>query len=145
MTELKTDFKASKLSKQEAKFLKSDNASTTTASADNSNSTDIINSLVKFDRQKNAIASCTVLPGHLINFDSAKTEALLNPVYPPDASLLISSDLWLKKFGLKTNKLTFENILSMIGFKQPQGKQFLFVCLFLIDSPVFFLLIKLKQ
>ena len=52
MTELKTDFKASKLSKQEAKFLKSDNASATTTAADNSNSTDIINSLVKFDRQK---------------------------------------------------------------------------------------------
>jgi len=136
MTELRTDFKVSSLSKKEAKFLKSENVTDT-------NSTDIINSLVKFDRQKNAIPSCTVLPGHLINFDSAKTEALLNPVYPPDATLLISSDLWLKKFGLRTNKLTFENILSMIGFKQPQGKinclfffDYLFVCLFLSYLPV---------
>ena len=116
MNELKSDFNKTKHAQQDSKFLKSDNS---ISSAD-SNASDIIKSLVRFDRQKNAVPTCTVLPGHLVNFDSQKTEALLNPVYPPSATSLIPSDAWIKKFGLKSNKLTFENILSMIGFKQPQ-------------------------
>ena len=123
MNELKADFRSNgKHAQHDSKLLKSDLNSNAGSSGSNSadNASDIIKSLVRFDRQKNAVPTCQVLPGHLVNFDSQKTEALLNPVYPPDATLLIPSDAWIKKFGLKSNKLTFENILSMIGFKQPQ-------------------------
>jgi hypothetical protein len=82
----------------------------------------LINSLVKYEKPKAQNPPCTVVPGQLVNFDSHKTEVKVTPSFPLPCVELIDSDAWIKKYGLKTNKLMFENILSLIGFKQPQGK-----------------------
>lgn len=75
------------------------------------------------------IASCSVIPGNVINFDTnlsvyAQKNNNLITNYPTNCSELTDSDTWLKKYGLKSNKLTFHHILSMIGFKQTQGTHF---------------------
>ena len=72
------------------------------------------------------IASCSVMAGNVINFDSnlsvyAQKNTNLITNYPTNCSELTDSDSWLRKYGLKANKLTFQHILSMIGFKQTQG------------------------
>lgn len=81
-------------------------------------------SLVKYEPfnsfQKPSDA-CRIIPGLVVNFDSEKKNNLLTPNYPVTCTELIDSTEWIKKYGLRTNKLLFENILSMIGFKHAQG------------------------
>jgi hypothetical protein len=77
------------------------------------------------------IASCSVIQGSLINFDTnlsvyAQKNSKLITNYPTKCSELVDSETWLKNYGLKTNKLNFQNILSMIGFKQTQGKKIIY-------------------
>ena len=80
-------------------------------------------SLVKFD----SLPPCVNLPGESVNYDAqSKLETMLNPKYPAMCTEMIDSDEWIKKYGLKTNKLTFEDILSMIGFRQSKGSFFVF-------------------
>ena len=83
------------------------------------------NELVKYDHNKElslASAPCKILKGDLVNFDAHKKEFSPNTQFPAVCIELIDSDQWIKRYGLKTNKLTFENILSMIGFKKHQGR-----------------------
>lgn len=69
-------------------------------------------------------SSCSILSGNVINFDAIKKGAFLEPDYPPPCLELIDSDEWLKRYGLQKNKLTLENVLSMIGFKQSTSRKF---------------------
>jgi hypothetical protein len=76
-------------------------------------------SLIKYDPE---VLSCKIISGSSINYDAHQNiDAIANPNYPLSCLELCDSDNWIKKYGLKTNKLTFENILSTIGFKQTQG------------------------
>lgn len=63
---------------------------------------------------------CTSIDGNLINFDAQSTGFEINTHFPSVCVERIESDKWIKKYGLKSNKLTFEAILSMIGFKKQQ-------------------------
>jgi hypothetical protein len=86
------------------------------------NGQDLSKSLVKYEKNNQEISSCTVIPGNSINYDAHQNiDVILNPNYPLSCLELCDSDNWIKKYGLKTNKLTFENILATIGFKQTQG------------------------
>lgn len=63
-------------------------------------------------------ASCSILPGKLINFDAVNKSSS----YQPQCVELVDSKEWLRRYGLKTNKLNLESILGLIGFKQSKGK-----------------------
>lgn len=100
------------------------------------------NSLVKYDHKNmltQAASPCDILKGNLVNFDAQKKNSLLNPTFPPVCVELIDSEEWIKRYGLRTNKLTFENILSMIGFKKHQGAFLFLDFCFLFILKVFFL------
>lgn len=76
----------------------------------------------------------SLIEGTSVNFDaldkhSNATRTLLSPHYPMSCIEMIDSERWLRKYGLKANKLTYEHILNLIGFKQPQG--FVLFCFFL--------------
>lgn len=92
-------------------------------------------SILEYVRQR-MIDPCKVVPGQPINYDAEKLSAYLNPVYPGSCTELINSTEWLNKYGLRINRLTFENILKMIGFKQNIGS-FLFRNLFMKRIIVF--------
>ena len=83
-----------------------------------------------------------LIPGTSINFDALQkvenksTKELLSPHYPNNCIEMIDSERWIKKYGLKANKLTYEHILNLIGFKQPQG----FTNYFIIYTSNFFML-----
>ena len=75
--------------------------------------------LVKHDQQA---SPCSLLSGNEIyfdNYDSNKNQ--LNKSYQPMCTELVDTDTWIKRYGLKSNKLTYQAILSMIGFKQMQN------------------------
>lgn len=77
----------------------------------------------KYDHSKALVvasAPCSIMDGNLINFDAQKVEFEINTQFPAVCVERIESDKWIKKYGLKSNKLTFEAILSMIGFKKQQ-------------------------
>lgn len=89
------------------------------------------------EKQLDRIPPCDVIPGNLINFDSslsvyAQKNSKLITNYPTNCSELCDSDTWLKKYGLRANKLTFQHILSMIGFKQMQGNRSIPKCWIII-------------
>lgn len=91
-----------------------------------SSSTTINESYSTSFRKSDRIAPCSIIPGNIVNFDTslsvyAEKNSKLVTNYPTNCAELIDSDIWLKKYGLKANKLTFQHILSMIGFKQMQG------------------------
>lgn len=89
---------------------------------DNNNGQDTSKSLAKYESSNLQISSCKIVPGSSINYDAHQNiDVILNPNYPLSCLELCDSDNWIKKYGLKTNKLTFENILATIGFKQTQG------------------------
>lgn len=67
-----------------------------------------------------ASAPCTLIDGNLINFDAHNFVFEVNTHFPSVCAERIESDKWIQKYGLKSNKLTFEAILSMIGFKKQQ-------------------------
>jgi hypothetical protein len=90
--------------------------------------------ILEYVRQR-MIDPCKIVPGQPINYDAEKLSAYLNPVYPGSCTELINSSEWLNKYGLRANRLTFENILKMIGFKQniglfPYQSQFIYGYLF---------------
>ena len=69
---------------------------------------------------------CSLLPGYTIHFDNHKFDnheaarkhgKLSSFKYDEQ----VDSFTWLKKYGLKANKLTYPQILGMTGFKQTQG------------------------
>lgn len=62
-------------------------------------------------------APCSIQPGTTINFDAIKKGA----AYPPACLELIPSTEWLRRYGLKSNRLNVESILGSIGFKKSQG------------------------
>jgi hypothetical protein len=65
--------------------------------------------------------SSAVLPGALINYDSKQyVPNQPRSEIPAVCCELIDSDDWIKKYGLATNRLRFQDILSMIGFKKAQ-------------------------
>jgi hypothetical protein len=92
--------------------------------------------------------SCSILPGKLVNFDALSSKSIINnkisqisskscsssmkknqnyldlDKLPAFCFEMIDSNQWIKKYGLRTNKLTFNDILSMLGFKKSQGKHF---------------------
>lgn len=86
-----------------------------------------LSSLVSYDSSKvidKEPKLCSLIPGELINFDVNKkpSDSVVSQAKtPPVCTELIDSSEWIKKYGLKQNKLTFQDILSMIGFKQSQG------------------------
>ncbi len=83
---------------------------------------DLSRSLVKYEKKDTLIPACTIIAGQSVNYDAHQNiDAILNPNYPLSCLELCDSDAWIKKYGLKTNRLTFENILATIGFKQTQG------------------------
>ena len=69
-----------------------------------------------------SVAPCTLVPGSEICFDNYDQKRKLTKSFPPVFTELIDTNTWIKRYGLKANKLTYQNILSMIGFKQMQGK-----------------------
>ena len=50
-----------------------------------------------------------------------KAKTVHYPKWDDEVSQLINSDKWLKKHGLKRNRLKMDQILSQIGFKHAQG------------------------
>lgn len=50
-----------------------------------------------------------------------KTEEACHPKLNEEVCQLINSDKWLKKHGLRRNRLKKSQILSQIGFKHAQG------------------------
>lgn len=85
-----------------------------------------LSSLVSYDSSKvidKEPKLCSLIPGELINFDVKKTSDTIvtQTKIPAVCCELIDSSEWIKKYGLKQNKLTFQDILSMIGFRQSQG------------------------
>lgn len=73
-------------------------------------------------QQDGSVAPCTLVPGSEIYFDNYDRKRKLNKSFPPVCTELIDTATWVKRYGLRANKLTYQNILSMIGFKQMQGK-----------------------
>jgi hypothetical protein len=72
-----------------------------------------------------------ILPGNLINYDSKQLVPLpakkkKQPEYPAVCTELITMDAWLGKYGLARNKLTFQDVLSMCGFRKVQDYETLF-------------------
>ncbi len=68
-------------------------------------------------------AHCSLVPGKEVYFDnSSKTSRKLptNKPFSARCTELVDSLTWLRRYGLKANKLTYQNILSQIGFKQMQ-------------------------
>jgi hypothetical protein len=61
---------------------------------------------------------CSLLPGHEFNFDNNKSFVQHSS---PVCTEQIDTQAWLSKYGLKAVKLSYQQILSMIGFKQMQG------------------------
>ena len=64
-------------------------------------------------------SSFSIQPGKTINFDAINKGA----VYPPACIELVDSTEWLKRYGLRANRLNLESILGSIGFKKAQGIQ----------------------
>ena len=77
---------------------------------------------VRFVDQQISSAPCSLKPGDEIYFDNYDGKRKLNKSYPPICTELVDSNTWIKRYGLRVNKLTYQHILSMIGFKQMQGK-----------------------
>lgn len=71
-----------------------------------------------------SVAPCSLVPGNEIYFDNYDRKRKLNKSFPPVCTELIDTATWIKRYGLRANKLTYQNILSMIGFKQMQGEPF---------------------
>ena len=65
------------------------------------------------------------------------TEEVCHPKWDEEVCQLINSDKWLKKHGLRRNRLKKSQILSQIGFKHAQGFLLLFTSIFLINVLVF--------
>ncbi len=66
---------------------------------------------------------CSLLPGSEVYFDNsekASRKLAASMPYPPRCTELVDSPTWLRRYGLRANKLTYQSILSMIGFKQMQ-------------------------
>jgi len=66
---------------------------------------------------------CSLLPGSEVYFDNsekASRKLAASMAYPPRCTELVDSPTWLRRYGLRANKLTYQSILSMIGFKQMQ-------------------------
>ena len=76
------------------------------------------------EQQQDGSAPCTLVPGSEIYFDNYDQKRKLNKSFPPICTELIDTTTWVKRYGLRANKLTYQNILSMIGFKQMQGIYF---------------------
>jgi hypothetical protein len=65
---------------------------------------------------KPADLACNIIPGYSINGDLNHLTA--SKRYPPACIELIDSKKWISKYGLEANKLQFDKILTMIGFRQ---------------------------
>ena len=68
---------------------------------------------------------CFLLPGHTIHFDNQDASRKRGKLFSFKYDEQVDSYTWLKKYGLKANKLTYPQILGMTGFKQTQGYTFL--------------------
>jgi hypothetical protein len=64
---------------------------------------------------------CQLVHGEAVNFDVEDKKDFLNPKYPSSCTEQIDNNSWLKKYGLETNRLKLEQILSSIGFKHTEG------------------------
>ncbi len=88
-------------------------------------SNDVTNSLsIKLNNSDSGMP-CSLLPGVEINFDNNKSDLLFKKItknLPSICTEQLDTQSWLNKYGLKASKLSYQQILSMIGFKQMQGK-----------------------
>ena len=74
--------------------------------------------ITKFEKSKLDIG-LSLIPGTSVNVDSQNSA--ISPHYPTSCVEMTDSEKWIKKYGLRANKLTYEHILNLIGFKQTQG------------------------
>lgn len=109
-------------SQQQASILASINQKPSlpfTLSSNNGSTNFDVTELTKLKKpSEEPAASCSILPGKLINFDAVNKSSS----YQPQCVELVDSKEWLRRYGLKTNKLNLESILGLIGFKQSKGK-----------------------
>lgn len=76
---------------------------------------------VKYESLSTA-APCSLVPGGDVYFDNCVKSKKLTKSFHPFCTEMVDTNTWLSRYGLKANKLTYQNILSMIGFKQTQSK-----------------------
>lgn len=119
------------------------NRSNSTVTATTTTTTTTFSALSKLPSSNKLDIGLQLIPGTSINFDALQkvenksTKELLSPHYPNNCIEMIDSERWIKKYGLKANKLTYEHILNLIGFKQPQGFFFFSLLIIYIYNYIF--------
>lgn len=77
--------------------------------------------IAKYEKSKLDIG-LSLIPGTSVNVDASHNSSAISPHFPTSCVEMIDSERWIKKYGLRANKLTYEHILNLIGFKQTQGR-----------------------